>query len=471
MSCCFGPTLVQPSAVAQDPTKHVNYALGMVLGVDDLNQEFAYHNQRHQWIVRDLIGYGTSWGLRVSIRDDGPQAVPEVLVSPGVAVSPRGQLIRVAPAQCAAINPWLAARTDEVVRHQIPTGSPNVFNLPLYVVLSYRDCLTDPVPIAGEPCRSETDSTKPSRAADDFLLELTFDPPPQTEEDAVRELVQWLRAHVTVTPGGSPSLSVPAFLDAIRAAAAAAEVSASPPLGPGEFLGETSPPTMLSVPEAQLAAYLGAAFRLWITELRPRWRPSWLGDECGCNGTGVVPAADASDRVLLAALTVPIVPPGLSQPGWTVTSAAAVVVSEERRPLLLHLRLLQEWLLTAASTGVGTGGALAPAVVAAGVINGNGSPTTRSVMGGLRVAATANTATATELRLTFTAYAQPPAVGGPQYLVKCLAWPATDLGNLVVTFARQQADGLVVRVSRNGAALAAGELNALQLMTEVSQLP
>ena len=47
---CFAPTLVSPSATAQDPTKHVNYVLGMVLGVDDLTQEFGYLSQRDQWI-------------------------------------------------------------------------------------------------------------------------------------------------------------------------------------------------------------------------------------------------------------------------------------------------------------------------------------------------------------------------------------------------------------------------------------
>ena len=53
--------------VASDPTKHVNYTYGMVLGVDDLTQEFAYHSGRDQWTARDAIGYGTVNGLRVTI--------------------------------------------------------------------------------------------------------------------------------------------------------------------------------------------------------------------------------------------------------------------------------------------------------------------------------------------------------------------------------------------------------------------
>jgi hypothetical protein len=85
---------------AADPTKHVNYVLGMVLGVDDFNQEFAYLSERDRWLARDLLGYGTAWGLAVT-SGLGTRG-PEVRVSPGVALTPRGHLVRVTPAQCAS---------------------------------------------------------------------------------------------------------------------------------------------------------------------------------------------------------------------------------------------------------------------------------------------------------------------------------------------------------------------------------
>ena len=88
-----------------DPTKHVNYNLGMVLGVDDFTQEFTYLSGRDQWIVRDLIGYGTVTGLKVSSEVDVKG--PRVVVSPGVAVSPCGQMVRTPIAQCAYLNDWL----------------------------------------------------------------------------------------------------------------------------------------------------------------------------------------------------------------------------------------------------------------------------------------------------------------------------------------------------------------------------
>ena len=72
-----------------DARKHVNYTLGMVLGVDDFRQEHAYLSGRDQWLARDLIGYGTECGLRVSIEAEATG--PRLVVSPGVAVTPRGQ--------------------------------------------------------------------------------------------------------------------------------------------------------------------------------------------------------------------------------------------------------------------------------------------------------------------------------------------------------------------------------------------
>src|SRR5438067_4377356 len=99
-----------------DPHKHVYYNLGMVLGVDDFNQEFAYLLGRDQWLARDTIGYGTVCGLRVFVDTDNSngKARPRVSVAPGTAISPRGQLIRVTPQQCAYLNDWLIANKDQV---------------------------------------------------------------------------------------------------------------------------------------------------------------------------------------------------------------------------------------------------------------------------------------------------------------------------------------------------------------------
>jgi hypothetical protein len=315
----FTPQVATPCAAPPDPTKHVNYTHGMVLGVDDFTQEFAYLSGRDQWLARDLIGYGTVCGLHVSRETDARGL--RVVVTPGVALNPRGQLIRVTSAQCAYLNDWLAAHTPQVMEH---LGSPAGDVARLYVVLCYRECPTDAEPIPGEPCRTVEESMAPSRLTEDFKLELRFEAPDQREEDAIRDFVAWLRqVDISDAPGGA---TLEAFEQAIRDAA---ELIGSPLGTPPDFM-YGSPPAWLRIHVADAPEYLRAAFRIWTTELRGRWKAA------GCTGF------PNDDCVLLAQLDVPL----LRLPGqWQVDPTRLIEVHEERRPYLMHLRLLQEWLL------------------------------------------------------------------------------------------------------------------------------
>jgi len=66
-----------------DPTKHVDYQLGMVLA-PRFRQEFAYVAGHGDGRSREPDRYGTAWGLRIGT---GPGANgPEVRVSSGAAV-------------------------------------------------------------------------------------------------------------------------------------------------------------------------------------------------------------------------------------------------------------------------------------------------------------------------------------------------------------------------------------------------
>ena len=352
MRCCNEPSVALTASV-QDPTLHVNYAKGMVLGVDDFTQEFAYLSGRDQWAVRELLGYGTTSGLAVTVEDtaDGPQ----VRVGPGAAAVPSGKLVCVTSEQCGVINKWLAKPENAQKVNELLTGSPptsppasppsSPAAISLYLTLCYADCLTTPVPIPGEPCRSEDDLMAPSRIADDYKLELRTEAPPQTEEDAVRDFVTWLKNVPIVDTSPPPASDEQAWIQGLRAAAKPwfDATSASPPSSPpasletlGDFLFD-SPPTSLLIARDDVRAFLRVAFRFWVTELRPMWMTRMCGR---------VSSAD-DDCILLARLEVPIVFVGGSPTGaWQVDGIAVdIVVDESRRPVLVHMRLLQEWML------------------------------------------------------------------------------------------------------------------------------
>lgn len=328
MGCCFETASSALTSPALDPSKHVNYVLGMVLGESDFRQEFAYLSGRDQWLARDLVGYGTVRGLALRVDIDGANG-PRVYVDSGVAVTPSGQLVCVPTAQCANVNAWLGKNTSDVLAR---IGSP-AERLRLYVVLCYRECPADDVPIPGEPCRTEEELMKPSRMRDDFCLELLLEPPKQREEVAVRDFCEWLRR---VDMCAASSTPLKDFLEAIRAAASQWLVT-SPPGSPPEDFMLGSPPGSVQVRAEDACEYLRAAFRLWVTELRPKWIQRWYG--CAPNSDAKTPLEDC---VLIGQIDVDL----LSGGGTLVADDTIVpTVDESNRPVVLHSRMLQEWLL------------------------------------------------------------------------------------------------------------------------------
>ena len=130
----------------------------------------------------------------------------------------------------------------------------------------------------------------------------------------------------------------------------------SPPHSPPEVydfvLG--APPPGLTISASQTDEFLRAALALWVTEFRGAFRRGGEGCECGCAGSGSggcgcgaasgLPEQDCDDDVvLLAALDLDLVPSATDD---TVVADAGWEVDASRRPILLHARLVQEWLLT-----------------------------------------------------------------------------------------------------------------------------
>lgn len=369
MGCCNELANALETAVF-NPTQHVNFAKGMVLGVDDFRQEFAYLSGRDQWLARDAVGYGTLSGLRVFVEVDADG--PRLHVTAGSALVPSGKHVCVGADQCAVLNKWLAKPAHAAIVTQLlnpgsPPASPPVSppgvtsgTISLFLTLCYDDCTAFPVPVPGEPCRSEDELMADSRVVDDFRLELRRDAPAQVEEDALRDFVRWLHANVQVVSTSPPPPGDDAtWLDALRPAAQPwlDAAAMSPPMSPpasfatlGDYLADLSP-LNLQVSASQMCEFLRVAFRFWVTELRPLW----MARRCH------MPMVKDQDCVLLARVEFDVEFIGGSPTGvWQVVgSPATVSVDESARPFLVHLRMLQEWMMCGCEcAGLGTAPAM-----------------------------------------------------------------------------------------------------------------
>src|SRR5262249_50201037 len=163
--------------------------------------------------------------------------------------------------QCARLDAWLAL--SDIAQQMSDLAIPSTGDFTAYVTLCYRDCPTDEIPVPGEPCRCDTDTMPPSRITDDFRLELTLTPPPQMEEDAVRDLIDWVR-QIEVADFGPTQPDLDSFLQAIRDAMGGVS---SPPGSPPIDYFYGSPPASLRLPRTALCQWMRAAMRLWVTEL------------------------------------------------------------------------------------------------------------------------------------------------------------------------------------------------------------
>jgi hypothetical protein len=385
---------VTPTPAPLDPSKHVSYALGMVLGVADFEQEFAYHSGRDTWLARDLVGSGTVRGLDVSLTSATSTSSPattvtEVVVQPGVALTPQGQIVRIPSAQCAVLDDWIRDnQTTIATRFGSPPASPlpptpGQGTIELYVVLRYKDTPTDQVPIPGEPCRTSDAAMAPSRITDGFSLDLAITPPAPTEEPGMRAVLDWLGQVPIVQGAGSGSV-----IGALKASFGIA--GPLPPITPLAL--PPSPPAGVTIGTAAIEGAYAAVLQFYATTLRDLLAGSVTAD-----------APPAETGVLLATVTAPVAQ-GLGG-AWVLNGAAVV---DTTRPFLLPLDLLKEAWLTSASK-------LARyRVVAAGVVP-VGGPASPSA-GGLQ----AMWLPSGEVLLTF------PDAPGPatQYVVKALPYVA-----------------------------------------------
>lgn len=444
-----------PNLQKLDPLKRVNYTFGLVLGVEEFVQSDTYFLAKHHVENRLLHGYGTVCGLDV-ITQTSP--LFEVQVTPGWAISPRGQEIKVPQMMCLQIDNWLASNLAALQAIHLQTAPPATLNL--CVVLCSRECKTDVVPIPGEPCQTQSNSMAPSRIADAFDLMLCLDysaspplgsppagsPPGSTpgglcqarplqlEDDAIRALASLLAEFQVSSTGPYLTLAQVEQLVLDLNQQAASPPAGSPPAGP---------PYLVSAQDA--SAYRRAALRTWITQVRPFI----------CAEQGAGPCCPPPEKcVLLAQLSV-----GLSG-GATEWLATSVTVNDSLRPFLVPTRLLQELAIdeaAAQSTGA------AYTAVAAGYFNMTGAPVNPSFNG---LTATTTGQPANELLLSFPGYAETS-----NYIVKGTVvgekTPAATAAPSTFELVAFTPTGIRIRI--RGSSTPAAETD-LGFMAEISQI-
>lgn len=311
-----------PDSPNLDPYKRVNYTNGLVLGADEFKQEELYLLEKNRLHNRALHGYGTVCGLDVSqkLTTDGPK----IMVGPGIAINPSGKNIRIPEAQCATLNVWLERNKDKI---ETNLGSPPQ-ELTLYLVLCHRRCLTDNVPIPSKPCVSLEENSVPSRIADHFELSFELTPPDDTEDKMVTELIELL-SQIEITDEGTDFMEQEDIESLVR-----------------DLSKPTSFPVSYSFPmrmqPSQAKELLDAAFRVWVTEVRPGLLATNGNSGCG---------PPKENCVLLAEITLNI---------EEIESQFRVLgdevkINENNRPYLLHTRLLQEYLNKCHSQSTATG--------------------------------------------------------------------------------------------------------------------
>jgi hypothetical protein len=195
---------------------------------------------------------------------------------------------------------------------------------------------------------------------------------------------------------------------------------------------------------------------VWITELRPRWYASWWQAQSRCDGSQTGPTPKVPEPcLLLARLDVPIVPAALLGPRrWVVPSASGVTVDERQRPILVPLRMLQEWLWCGWPEQGGAGAA----VVAGGAVIVDQPPS-----GPYRLEAVDEGGGV--VRIHFDPFLYPAR----SYAITALARGDTAIvSNPRVEYDSTVAQGIRLRVKSN--TNPPGALAGLQLMVQITQL-
>lgn len=167
--CASGPEALEVPLTHADPFTALRYHFGMLLGVNDLEAQQAYHRGKTRLHNAWLHGAGVAWGLGV----DTDREKREVRVQPGLALGYAGHEMYLDRRACVDVGAWLKQHEKtSIAGGGLAEGPPGTFTLTAHVVAYMRACLTREVPALAEPCEGSNTDTAFSRVAETLRLEL-----------------------------------------------------------------------------------------------------------------------------------------------------------------------------------------------------------------------------------------------------------------------------------------------------------
>lgn len=309
-----------------NPDLRVNYEFGLVLGVDEFRQEQLYQLENDYLHNRSLHGYGTVWGLDVTLR--GPES-PEIVVSPGIGVDQIGRTFVIRHPLCASLAAWLGKQEN-----------PDTIDT-IYVVARYDECLDALVPIAGQPCSSSEQNQAASRIRRSFQVALQTQPPMMEAWRAVRRLADVMTHVELVAELGEDDSDEAAIIELVRLLRSNQLATRLEELRTTAAAAGRTGWKFLRLPEQDSRRALDRIFTVWVTEVRPTLAPDLLD-------------TDGEETTILLATLQRI----QADEGEETESDDSVVggwrVTDEGRPYLLNTQVIQSLLLlggSAAQTG------------------------------------------------------------------------------------------------------------------------
>jgi hypothetical protein len=180
-------SLLQDSDFAS-PLERVNFAPGMLLGVEATQAEQAYHrrklNRHRYW----LHGAGTILGFAVSLQHS-TEADPDktvnikLMVAPGVGIDGLGREVTSFEPYCLSLNDWIESQMDDALNTGNLSKGLNAekTQISLLVTMRQSDCPSAFQPVMAKAVNAGSDAVTHSRNKECLLLEIQAAPLPQDE--------------------------------------------------------------------------------------------------------------------------------------------------------------------------------------------------------------------------------------------------------------------------------------------------